>query len=375
MIKQLTLTRFRNHPDRRFTFEGGASKYVSVSGPNGSGKTNLLEAISYLSPGRGLRGASHDQIPTAHASESGWSVTAKIAEPDNKNDTMTISTDLRGTGGGREARLNGDPLETLGDLDHYLSVVWLTPQMDGLFLAAQSERRHFFDRLTAVFDPAHRSRLSRYETALRERNRLLKRGSTDSTWYLSLEQTLVETGIALVTSRQALIDAINRTMAGVESAFLQPRLAAVGDLETRLREEPAARVEQFYHEALIENRDSDRQRGYTTYGAHKSDFQAYHPVTGLSGDQCSTGEQKAFLINIVLSHARLLDRQKSVPLIVLLDDLLSHLDRDRRCALINDLDQLFAQCWISGTEPLDDILAERQAAFIHLEPDFSPDNK
>ncbi len=340
MFDQITLTRYRNYIDRRFMLDPQA-RFTFVSGDNGAGKTNLLEAISLLSTARGLRSDSLQNI--GHQQSNSWSVTVNF-------DEHTFSTGLKPEQSKRFLIINSEEIKSMSTLDEWLGVVWLTPQMDGLFGGYSGERRQFFDRLIQVFDPPHRGRLVRYEKALRERNKLIKEGEQNDAWFKSLEQTLVETGMALAATRMSFIVRLNTILETQSTHFIAPQLQIHCAITDRLTIESAAAAEQYFFDELQRLRPSDQHTGYTTIGIHKSDIQAVHPQKNVTGDLCSTGEQKAFLIATILGHARLLKQTRDIPLIILLDDVMSHLDENRRQDLLSDLSEIDTYCWISGTE-------------------------
>lgn len=357
----LRLSFFRNYVSARLD-TGGAS--VVLTGPNGAGKTNLLEAVSLLSPGRGLRGASLEDYTHRGGTDAGtgpWAVSADIP------DTTTGNPIKIGTGADpdkpgstrRIVRVDGETQKSQAALAEYLSIVWLTPQMDRLFLEGASGRRRFFDRLVFTFDPAHAGRLTRYENALRQRSKLLREGKGDAAWLSSLESVLAETAVAVAAARNDLLTRLqNAAKKAVQDSEPFPRavMALSGKVEEMLSISPALEVEEWLIEQFENSREEDAATGGAAIGVHRTDMKTRHAAKNMPADQCSTGEQKALLIAIVLAHARLIAAEKGRPPILLLDEIAAHLDDNRRQALFDLVNALGGQAWMTGT---DDALFER----------------
>ncbi|GAA0539435.1 DNA replication and repair protein RecF [Rhizomicrobium palustre] len=350
-VTRLQLTNFRSYASAALNVSG---RPVVLAGPNGAGKTNVLDALSLLSPGRGLRGAKlsdHVRRGPSAPSEALWAVAASVTRTGESYD---IGTGLAvGPGGGekRIVRLNG-VTQTSADLGDVVQMTWLTPAMDRLFTEAASGRRRFIDRLVLGFDPAHGRRALRYETAMRERARLLKYGPRDPMWLDSLEAQLAESGTAMMAARAETVTRLNRMLAerGEKGAFPCAELAMTGDADT-LFLEYGAETEARLKEAFARARVIDAEAGQTTFGPHRSDLAVRHTVKRADAKECSTGEQKALLVSIILADAWELSRARDghAPLL-LLDEIAAHLDERRRAALFDEIVALGAQAWMTGTD-------------------------
>ncbi|SNR28917.1 DNA replication and repair protein RecF [Tistlia consotensis] len=356
-LRRVALTRFRNLRQAELATD---ARPVVLTGPNGAGKTNLLEAISLLTPGRGLRRAPLAELesrePANDASAVGWAVAAELVTPDGPRSLGTGSEPgVPGRSGGEAAdkrlvRIDGERASSQQALGELLSVVWLTPQMDRLFLDGPSARRRFLDRLVYGFDPRHAGRLTAYEKALRERSRLLRAGSWDPVWVGALEDSLAERSVAIAAARRAAVERLAGACAQSLGAFPRAGLGLAGDAETRLGEAPAVEVESRLRETLERQREHDAETGGAGVGAHRADFSVSHLERRLPAALCSTGEQKALLISIVLAHARLIALEKGAAPLLLLDEVAAHLDEPRREALFEELLALGAQSWLTGTD-------------------------
>ncbi|MEI9994047.1 MAG: DNA replication/repair protein RecF [Rhizomicrobium sp.] len=351
-MTRLTLRNFRSYAEAEFASSGAP---VVLAGPNGAGKTNLLDAISLLSPGRGLRGArlgEHVRRGPSVSSDALWAVAASVSRG---GESYEIGTGLTlGPGGGerRAVRLNGAPAQNSAELGELVQMLWLTPAMDRLFIEAASGRRKFLDRLVLGFDAGHARTTTRYETAMRERARLLKFGPRDPAWLDGLETEMVEAGIAMAAARAQTVARLNRALAarGEAGAFPSAQLALDGDTDVLLAElgEGAAAT---LREKLARARIRDAEAGRTTVGPHRTDLAVRHTQKRADARECSTGEQKALLISIVLADARELSaaRDGHAPLL-LLDEVAAHLDARRRTALFEEILALGAQAWMTGTD-------------------------
>jgi DNA replication and repair protein RecF len=346
-VTRLTLTRFRSYEHARL--EPGRASVV-LTGPNGAGKTNLLEAVSFLVPGRGLRGARLADIQRlGTAAEGGWAVAARLEAPLGP---VEIGTGA-GEGERRVVRIDGQPAKGQTALADHVAAVWLTPQMDRLFLESASGRRRFLDRLVFGFDPAHAGRLARYEHALRERARLLRDGRMDDAWLTGLEDQLATSGIAVAAARVSVVDRLRAAAARAQGPFPAAGLIAEGMAEDLLAAGPALAAEDALRQTLRDGRREDAASGSTAAGPHRSDLAVRHTAKDMPAALCSTGEQKALLIAIVLANARLLAAERGAPPLLLLDEVAAHLDAERRDALFRELDTLGVQAWMSGTDPSD----------------------
>jgi DNA replication and repair protein RecF len=351
-LARLTLTNFRNYAACSFALDGPS---VVLTGRNGAGKTNILEAISLLAPGRGLRGAPFGELPRL-AGDGGWAVAARLMLDD---DEIALGTGQQaagaGNGNGRLVRIDGEQASGSGALGDYLQVLWLIPAMDGLFTGPASERRRFLDRLVSTFDGSHRTRLNHFERAMRQRNRLLETGERASRMFDAIECQMAETGTAIAAARIEAADrltgaAITPRRDGA-AAFPHAALALEGPLETALRVKPAVDVEDEYARELGRVRERDRAAGRTLAGPHRSDLLVRHGPKDMPAHLCSTGEQKALLIGLVLAHAKAVkDARGGLAPLLLLDEIAAHLDALRREALFEEIEALGAQAWLTGTD-------------------------
>ena len=344
-VARLVLTDFRGYARARLTVDAGV---VVLTGPNGAGKTNLLEALSFLAPGRGLRRARLSEIDRRGG--GAWALAATVTNPAGEFDIGTGRDAESESGERRHLRVDGAPAKSQQELSERLGIAWLTPAMDRLFADAASGRRHFLDRLVTGFDPGHWSRLLAYERAMRERARLLREGVTDASWLKALEEIMAETGIALAAARLEAVARLAGACAEAPGPFPRAGLALEGTVERWLDTMPALAAEEAFRAALHDARALDRDSGVTQVGPHRSDLLARHLGTGEAAPLCSTGEQKALLIAIVLAYARLVAARRGAAPILLLDEITAHLDVARRNALFQSLRALGAQCWLAGTD-------------------------
>ncbi|WP_374431038.1 DNA replication/repair protein RecF [Tabrizicola sp.] len=332
-IETLALSHFRSHRATRLAFDG---RPVAITGPNGAGKTNILEAVSLLSPGRGLRRAAAEDL--ARKPEGlGWKITATVQGLSAAHDLETWAE----PGETRQVRIDGKAA-TQASLGRILRVLWLVPAMDRLWIEAAEGRRRFLDRMTLSFFPEHAEQTLTYEKAMRDRNRLIKDGVTDAHWYTALETQMAEAGEAITAHRRAAIARI-ATAADPASAFPSADLTLTGPEGS---EEPANLAQ-----ALAEGRRRDIAAGRTLVGPHRADLLARYTAKDIPADQCSTGEQKALLISLILANARALAQDLGRAPILLLDEVAAHLDEHRRAALYDEICALDAQALMTGTEP------------------------
>ncbi|MDG4873895.1 DNA replication/repair protein RecF [Mesorhizobium sp. WSM4935] len=348
-ISKLTLTNFRNYAALSLDLAPGA---VVLSGDNGAGKTNLLEAISFLTPGRGLRRAPYADV-AREGGDGGFALHARIEGPEGQ---VEIGTGISGGDtageGGRKVRINGAPARSAEDMLEWLRVVWLTPAMDGLFPGPAADRRRFLDRLVLAIDPGHGQRALDYEKAMRGRNRLLTEGSRDGAWFDAIETQMAETGVAIAAARAELVRLLAAMIDRLPGSgpFPQADISLAGDLESEVAVAPAVDVEERFRRALANGRERDRAAGRTLDGPHRSDLLVRHRPKSMPAELCSTGEQKALLVGIVLSHARLTGEMSGLTPILLLDEIAAHLDAGRRAALFSILEELNCQAFMTGTD-------------------------
>ncbi|WP_207485635.1 DNA replication/repair protein RecF [Arenibaculum pallidiluteum] len=348
-VTRLTLSQFRCYESARLHLD---ARPVVLTGPNGAGKTNLLEAVSFLAPGRGLRRARLSEVERLGApAGQGWAVAAQVTTPFGEVDIGTGRDAAAGERSERRlVRIDGRPVRGQVALAEHVAVVWLTPQMDRLFSEGASGRRRFLDRLVFGFDPAHAGRLARYELALRERARLLREGSRDDAWLAGLEAEMAATGVAVAAARRELIERLQAAIDQAVGPFPQAEIAVSGTLEDGLGEEPALAVEEGLRRRLAERRRQDGEAGGAGVGPHRSDLLVRHRGKAMPAELCSTGEQKALLVSIVLANARLMTAERGSPPLLLLDEVAAHLDEARRLALFAELLDLGAQAWMTGTD-------------------------
>lgn len=348
-ISKLTLTNFRNYAALSIDLRPGA---VVFCGDNGAGKTNLLEAISLLTPGRGLRRAPYADI-AREGGDGGFALHARLDGPDGE---VEIGTGISGGDaageGGRKVRINGAAARSTEEMLERLRVIWLTPAMDALFTGPAGDRRRFLDRLVLAIDPGHGQRALDYEKAMRGRNRLLAEGSRDGAWFDAIETQMAETGVAMAAARAELVRLLAAMIERLPATgpFPQADIGLEGALEREVATMPAIDVEERFRRALAEGRDRDRAAGRTLDGPHRSDLLVRHRPKDMPAELCSTGEQKALLVGIVLSHARLTGEMSGMTPVLLLDEIAAHLDAGRRAALFSILEELNCQAFMTGTD-------------------------
>ena len=418
-MRRLALTAFRSW--RSVRLEAPAASVV-LTGPNGAGKTNLLEALSLLAPGRGLRRAAMAQLQhrsdPATAPETNWAVSATVDTPEGPRrvgtgrDPAADTGDDSGADNGddsagaiergveraverRVVRIDGVPAKGQGELSALGAVVWLTPEMDGLFSGPAGARRRFLDRLVAGFLPRHATHLAAYERAMRERNRLLRDTGPDPAWLDALEATMAQQGVAVAAARTDFVARLAAACAERVSAFPAPNLALAGAYDgaqagaqdsalTGAEQSMAAGAPSLVAEDALKaqlkaSRAPDAEAGRALVGPHRVDLAVRFAAGGITGGiaggiagdmpaaSCSTGEQKALLIALVLAAARLQAIERGAPPLLLLDEIAAHLDRGRRAALFDEIEGLGAQAWMTGTDAgLFDALRGR-ATFVAVE--------
>ena len=366
-VTRVQLTNFRSYANAELAVSG---RPVVLAGPNGAGKTNILDAISLLAPGRGLRGAKlseHIRRGPKATSEALWAVAASVTRGAQSYDIGTGLT--LGSGGGerRAVRLNGVAAQSSADLGEIVQMIWLTPAMDRLFAEGAGGRRRFLDRLVLGFDPGHARRALRYETAMRERARLLKFGPRDPLWLDGLEAEMAEAGFAMTVSRAKTAARLNAMLSerGEVGAFPCAQLAVEGEIDVLLQEfgaDTEAKMRALFARARI----PDAESGHTSFGPHRSDLGVRHTQKRADARECSTGEQKALLVSIVLADAWELTRTRDgIAPLLLLDEIAAHLDVCRRAALFEEILALGAQAWMTGTDlSLFDSLSPRADIFM-----------
>lgn len=366
-IRSLQLTHFRCYDGARL--DGLTSGPVVLTGPNGAGKTNVLEAVSLLSPGRGLRGARVLEMQRRDA-PSPWVISAEAETPFG---SVRIGTglDAQAATEKRIVRINGETARAQTALAEYLACVWLTPQMDRLFIEGSSSRRKFLDRLIFAFDPGHAGRVTRYENAMSQRSKILRENERpDPVWLDGLEAQMAETGVAIAAARREFLSVLQGACDQgdiAETLFPRAFMALRGTIEELLGQAPALEVEDMFRYQLRESRGMDARTGGAATGPHKADLAVTYAAKDMPADQCSTGEQKALLIGITLAHSRLMAAERGAPPVLLLDEVAAHLDENRRAALYDILLALGGQVWMTGTDALLFDSLKARAHFFHVE--------
>jgi DNA replication and repair protein RecF len=350
-VRTLKLTDFRNYASAELKLD---ARPVALIGDNGSGKTNLLEAVSLLGPGQGLRGRPYSELCRKEGA-GGFAVAAKVV---SRQDEVEIGTGLlagsRDETVGRTVRIAGKDASA-GALAEHVQVVWLIPAMDGLFTGPASERRRFLDRLVLAVDPRMRTPLGRYDRAMRQRNRLFQMREGSRALFDGLEEQMAEAGVAIAAAR---LDAVARLTALIErmraargdGPFPWAVIALEGRLEEALSRQPATEVEDEFRAMLGEGRECDRAASRALEGPHLSDLIVMHGPKNAPAPHCSSGEQKALLIALILAKAELIKGLEGASPLVLLDEVAAHLDQAHREALFGEILRLGTQAWMTGTD-------------------------
>lgn len=361
-LSSLSLHHFRNYEHARLDV---SSAPVVLFGHNGAGKTNILEAISLMVPGRGLRRAKLADL-SCHSREGGnpfanqtpqqvrgeWAV---VAYANGLQGEVMLATgrDTENTGEmeKRALKIDGKPAKSQADLTKHINMLWLTPQMEQIFLEGTSEGRKFLDRLVYSFDADHATQVNAYETAMRERNRLLSLGNADSAWLSALENTMAEKAAGIAAARLLTVQHINHAVAESTLSFPKPHLAVRGLMEEALAEgKSALDAETDFRAVLFHDRNKDTAAGRTLSGTHRSELVVTHRERGVVAHLCSTGEQKALILSIVLAQVRAGALWNGVVPVVLLDEVVAHLDPARRLELFAEIEDSKAQVWMTGTD-------------------------
>jgi DNA replication and repair protein RecF len=345
-LTRLSLTNFRSYACLTWYPQARISVLV---GPNGSGKTNLLEAISLMAPGRGLRGARVADLLRQGAS-GGWAVAGRFSRGTRSVDIGT-GTLPDGPQDRRVFRLDGAVPRSQAEIAAHVSCVWLTPQMDRLFLEALSGRRRFLDRLVWALEPHHAREIAAHDAAMAQRNRLLADPRADPAWLAGLEDAMASHGVAATAARLALVRRLNAVMdRGAAAPFPAARLGLICPIAARLAANPALEVEAWLRAGLGACRARDAVAGGARLGAHRTDMALSDAASGFPAQRASTGEQKALLVGLILGHAALIAEARGTPPLLLLDEPTAHLDLDRRAALFAALQRLEPQTVISGID-------------------------
>lgn len=380
-IQRLTLTDFRNYKNLRLNTEISP---IVITGENGSGKTNILEAISFLTPGRGLRSAKLSDIKRIRTTDEDenvlagdvWSVAADILK---NNEEITIGTALQKitredfedenphSVDRRIVKINQQKIAQQAELGKYISAIWVTPQMDRLFPGGPQPRRSFLDRLVYAFDLEHAKRTANFEHLYRQWLQLIKSGCQDNNWLRSIETDMAALGVAIAAARREQIARLNTFIeTEPDDIFPDVRLELAGTIEQMLDKQPAIKVEDYYAESL------QKQRQNVLYndnidGINRTDFKVYFKKKNMPAELCSTGEQKALLVSIILAQTKCQILDKGFAPILLLDEVTTHLDIQKRDALLTKIRDLNLQAWITSTEPQNFKILQNTAQFFHIE--------
>ena len=365
-VRRLTLTDFRNYGNLRINADLSP---VVITGENGSGKTNILEAISYLSPGRGLRGSRladikritpvlvDDEYEPTPISNMSWAVSAVVQKGDEEIEIGTAveraarddDDELRSYDR-RIVKIDGNKISNQAELGNYLTTVWLTPQMDRLFRGGSQPRRSFLDRLVFAFDNEHAKRTASFEQVYREWHQLLKQGCNDKNWLFSLEDSMATLGVAIAAARREQIAKLNKFIATEpDDVFPSVILELDGTIEKMLDAMPAVEVEDYYRNMLLGSRRSVAYND-SADGVNRTDFKVLYRKKRMPAELCSTGEQKSLLISIILAQTKCLTCEKGFTPVMLLDEVVSHLDDAKREALLMKIKELGLQAWITSTD-------------------------
>lgn len=350
-VRRLVLADFRSYAALDLDVDGDC---VVLTGENGAGKTNVLEALSMFTPGRGLRRA--DLADCARVGGAGgWAASIEIETPDGG---IQLGTGIDPPEGllppQRKYRLERAPVGSARAFCDHLRIVWLTPAMDGLFVGPAGDRRRFLDRLVLAVDAEHGARVSALERALRNRNRLLEEGSSEALWLDAAERELAELAVAVAAARHETVSRLASLIArdkGEESPFPWADIALAGDIEALIAQRPALEIEEYYRRILRDNRARDAAARRTLVGPQASDLVVRHGPKGVAAARSSTGEQKALIVGLVLAHARLVAAMSGIAPLLLLDEIAAHFDAARRTALYTGLSLVGGQIWLTGADP------------------------
>ncbi len=333
-LSSLTLSHFRSHKSAKLDLDG---RPIAIYGPNGAGKTNIIEAVSLFSPGRGLRRASAQDM-SRRPEVLGWKLTGILHSLHQLHEVELFSEE----GAARQTRIDGKTAAQTA-LGRISRVLWLIPAMDRLWIEGAEGRRRFLDRMTLSFFPGHAEAALTYEKAMRERNRLLKDQVRDGHWYVAVERQMAETGVEIHQNRLAALTQVAEAQARAETSF------PTAELELTQTEGEMPSAESDLRDALSESRFRDLAAGRTLVGPHRADLYGVYAAKGVPARDCSTGEQKALLVSLILANARALAQEIGAAPILLLDEVAAHLDATRRAALYDEICALGAQAWMTGT--------------------------
>ncbi|WP_424361873.1 DNA replication/repair protein RecF [Methylocystis parvus] len=359
-VTRLTLSDYRSYASARCEID---ARLVALTGENGAGKTNVLEALSLFSPGRGLRRAEIGECARRDGA-GGFAVSIELESDDA---TTQLGHGLTPEGE-RQFRIERAPVSSARAFADHLRVLWLTPAMDGLFNGPAGDRRRFLDRLALGVDADHGARVNKLERALRNRNRLLEDGVSDRRWLDAAEQEIAALGVAVAAARRETVSRLASLIVASESVFPWAEISIEGEIENMLAEAPALVVEERFRETLSQTRRRDAAAGRTLTGPQTSDLAVRHGPKNEAARDCSTGEQKALLMGLTLAHARLVGEMTGKAPLLLLDEVAAHFDPKRREALFHELDMLGGQVWMTGADPLLFTSLTGRAQMLHVTP-------
>lgn len=343
-INSLKLFNFRNYTSLELNT---SSAPVVLTGSNGAGKTNILEAISFLAPGRGFRGSKLIDVDNKKTGQS-WAVHASINNGEMQTEIGTGRVSDENVDK-RVVKIDGEFKRNHADLAANFSLIFLTPQMDNIFIEGTTSRREFLDRTTFLFEPEHAKRLAEYEKLMKNRRKLIKQNNYDEEWAFSLEKIMSELAVVIAEGRTKTINLLT-SMSSNKTPFPMPLLSIKGSMEEMLEKIPALQAEEIYQKKLKEYRDIDRLSGRTNFGVHRTDFNVKHAEKSMPAEICSTGEQKALLISIILAATRARREWFGLSPVVLLDEVVAHLDEERRHFLLSEIMDMKVQAWMTGVD-------------------------
>jgi DNA replication and repair protein RecF len=361
-VRRLILSDFRNYPAFDLGIE---SLMLALVGENGVGKTNILEALSLLSPGRGLRRANFQDI----ARQGGAGGFAVSVEVDGALGPVQLGAGASPDEPGRRCRIDREPVSSASAFADHCRILWLTPENDGLFRGPAGDRRRFLDRLVLALHVAHGTRVNALEKALRSRNRLLEDKTPDLAWLDAIEREAAQQAVAVAAARRETVDRLAvlcKVQEGMTSPFPHADILLQGDIEQALESKTALDVEEWYRCVLHDNRRRDQAAGRTLIGPNTADLLVRHGPKEMPAELSSTGEQKALLISLMLAHARLVQQMTGTPPIILLDEVAAHLDQQRRKALFIRLQALGGQVWMTGTDTAFFLEMPEGASIFHV---------
>lgn len=363
-VRKLQLQDFRSY--ERLSLDLGGAMFLALCGENGAGKTNILEALSLFTPGKGLRRAELGELARS-AGDGSFAISLELDCDLGRVRLGTGATPAEGPG--RKHRIDLQPASSARAFADYLRIIWLTPSMDGLFMGPGAERRRFLDRLVLSVDCEHAARVSALERALRSRNRLLEERAPDAAWLDATEQEIAQTAIAIALARSDTVDRLQQIIEigkSAETPFPWASISLVGEIDDLVRARTALDAEERYRSLLRENRRRDAAAGRTLVGPQSSDLKVIHGPKQAQADLCSTGEQKALLVGLILAHANLVRASSGFAPITLLDEVMAHFDPKRRVALFDILEQIGCQVWVTGADPQAFADMPRSGAFIRV---------